>query len=61
MGHRLCVSIRRQPCPWDISLDRLLETEIELEEKPKLDHSFVSVIRCELDRRRGIIKQTCGY
>ncbi|UJR20939.1 hypothetical protein I4U23_024048 [Adineta vaga] len=32
--------ISRQPCPWDITLDRLQETEIELEEKPKLDHSF---------------------
>jgi hypothetical protein len=33
----------RQPCPWDITLDRVLETEIELEEKTKLDHSFVSI------------------
>ena len=32
----------RQPCPWDITLSRLRETEIELEEKTKLDHSFVS-------------------
>jgi len=32
----------RQPCSWDITLDCLLEPEIELEEKPKLDHSFVS-------------------
>ena len=36
--------IARQPCPWDITLDRVLETEIDLEEKPKLDHSFVSRI-----------------
>lgn len=34
--------ISRQPCQWDIPLDQVLETEIELEEKPKLDHSFVS-------------------
>ncbi|CAF1449265.1 unnamed protein product [Adineta steineri] len=33
--------ISRQPCPWDITLDRVLETEIELEEKTKLDHSFM--------------------
>ncbi|CAF2410110.1 unnamed protein product [Rotaria sp. Silwood2] len=33
--------ISRQPCPWDITLDRLRETEIELEENPKLDHSFI--------------------
>ncbi|CAF1064843.1 unnamed protein product [Adineta ricciae] len=32
--------ISRQPCPWDITLDRLQETEIELEEKPNFDHSF---------------------
>jgi hypothetical protein len=36
--------ISRQPCPWDITLNRLRETEIELEEKPKLDHSFVSFL-----------------
>ncbi len=36
-------SIKRQPCPWDITLDQVLETEIELEEKTKLDHSFVSI------------------
>lgn len=34
--------ISRQPCPWEITLDRVLEPEIELEEKTKLDHSFVS-------------------
>ncbi|CAF1023873.1 unnamed protein product [Adineta ricciae] len=33
--------ISRQPCPWDITLDRLQETEIELEEKPNFDHSFI--------------------
>jgi hypothetical protein len=33
--------ISRQPCSWDITLDRLREKEIELEEKPKLDHSFI--------------------
>jgi hypothetical protein len=42
---RYCsILIVRQPCPWDITLDRVLETEIELEEKPKLDHSFVSMV-----------------
>ncbi|CAF1163004.1 unnamed protein product [Rotaria sp. Silwood1] len=35
--------ISRQPCPWDITLDRVLETEIELEEKTKLDHSFENI------------------
>jgi hypothetical protein len=35
--------IYRQPCPWDITLNRLRETEIELVEKPRLDHSFVSI------------------
>ncbi|CAF1168891.1 unnamed protein product [Rotaria sordida] len=35
--------ISRQPCPWDITLDRLRETEIELEENPKLDHSFENI------------------
>ncbi|CAF1206626.1 unnamed protein product [Adineta ricciae] len=35
--------ISRQPCPWDITLDRVLETEIELEEKTKLDHSFETI------------------
>ncbi|CAF3413177.1 unnamed protein product [Rotaria sp. Silwood1] len=35
--------ISRQPCPWDITLDRLRETEIELEENPKLDHSFETI------------------
>ncbi|UJR28585.1 hypothetical protein I4U23_009818 [Adineta vaga] len=35
--------ISRQPCPWDITLDRVRETEIELEEKTKLDHSFETI------------------
>ncbi|CAF4745897.1 unnamed protein product, partial [Rotaria socialis] len=35
--------ISRQPCQWDITLDRLLETEIELEENLKLDHSFENI------------------
>ncbi|CAM2697881.1 unnamed protein product [Rotaria socialis] len=33
--------ISRQPCAWDITLDRVLETEIELEEKTKFSHSFI--------------------
>ncbi|CAF3826727.1 unnamed protein product [Rotaria magnacalcarata] len=33
--------ISRQPCQWDITLDRLRETEIELEENLKLNHSFI--------------------
>jgi hypothetical protein len=41
----LFLLFNRQPCPWDITLDRVLETEIELEEKTKLDHSFVSIGR----------------
>ena len=41
----------RQPCPWDITLDRVLETEIELEERTKLEHSFVSISACR-DRLR---------
>ncbi|CAF4572797.1 unnamed protein product, partial [Rotaria magnacalcarata] len=28
-------------CQWDITLDRLRETEIELEENLKLNHSFI--------------------
>ncbi|CAF0831265.1 unnamed protein product [Adineta steineri] len=53
--------ISRQPCPWDITLDRLRETEIELAEKPKLDHSFENVstprfvlmgVRCVVCQRR---------
>jgi len=39
------ILIFRQPCPWNITLDRLLESEIELVEKTKLDHSFVSIQR----------------
>jgi hypothetical protein len=42
--YKFFFSINRQPCSWDITLDRLREKEIELEEKPKLDHSFVSFI-----------------
>jgi hypothetical protein len=37
-----------QPCSWDIVLDRVLETEIELEERTKLDHSFVSIYTTNL-------------
>ncbi|CAF4293496.1 unnamed protein product, partial [Rotaria sp. Silwood2] len=54
--------ISRQPCPWDITLDRLRETEIELEENPKLDHSFENIppprfpvfigVRCIVCHRR---------
>ncbi|CAF1923045.1 unnamed protein product [Rotaria magnacalcarata] len=35
--------ISRQPCQWDITLDRLRETEIELEENLKLNHSFENI------------------
>jgi hypothetical protein len=53
--------ISRQPCPWDITLDRVLETEIELEEKTKLEHSFENIstprfpvfgVRCVVCHRR---------
>ncbi|CAF1256592.1 unnamed protein product [Didymodactylos carnosus] len=36
--------ISRQTCSWDIILENVLEKEIILEEKKKLDHSFVSKI-----------------
>jgi hypothetical protein len=42
-GYTPVYMISRQPCPWDITLNRLRETEIELVEKPRLDHSFVSI------------------
>ncbi|CAF0734395.1 unnamed protein product [Rotaria sordida] len=61
--------ISRQPCPWDITLDRVLETEIELEEKTKLDHSFVrktffTLTYCDACHKllfQGLRCLVCGY
>ncbi|CAF3194701.1 unnamed protein product [Rotaria socialis] len=41
--------ISRQPCAWDITLDRVLETEIELEEKTKFSHSFENIPRARFN------------
>ena len=55
------IALLRQPCPWDITLNRLRETEIELEEKTKLDHSFVSIdihsLRTSIFHRSMIISR----
>ncbi|CAF2495659.1 unnamed protein product [Rotaria sp. Silwood2] len=61
--------ISRQPCPWDITLDRVLETEIELEEKTKLDHSFIrktffTLTYCDACHKllfQGLRCLVCGY
>jgi hypothetical protein len=61
--------ISRQPCPWDITLDRVLETEIELEEKTKLDHSFIrktffTLTYCDACHKlliQGVRCLVCGY
>jgi hypothetical protein len=61
--------ISRQPCPWDITLDRVLETEIELEEKTKLEHSFIrktffTLTYCDACHKlliQGVRCLVCGY
>jgi hypothetical protein len=55
--------------PWDITLDRLLETEIELEETTKLDHSFIrktffTLTYCDACHKllfQGLRCLVCGY
>ncbi|CAF3338396.1 unnamed protein product [Rotaria socialis] len=61
--------ISRQPCAWDITLDRVLETEIELEEKTKFSHSFIrktffTLTYCDACHKllfQGLRCLVCGY